>query len=165
MGKFIIIETTRRGAIAGAVLSTAYATLVIPLVGVWLVVSNLPHGKGLDALWGAMAWTVCAWPFAFVLGILPGVILGAMVGLVMGLIIAPLRCYLSPRRTAMIGFIMAVLLIVGAHLILGSGLIAASPYGGFARFLPYLFWLAGPSVLVILELTWVGFTARLYSNL
>ena len=145
------------GAASGGVLSVAYTAAVIPLAGLLLVFTNIPGGKVFDALIGAGVFAICAWPFAMALGILPGIILGVIGGMLIGLIVAPFRDNLSSRGAALIGLIVAAAIVVSGHLVLGRGLIDPNRVG-FVKYLPYLFWLAGPGLLILSGLTWVGWT-------
>jgi hypothetical protein len=147
-----------RGAAAGAVLAMAYTVLVIPLAGLSLVASNLPGGKGLDALIGAGAFAICAFPFALVLGVLPGVLLGAIGGLLIGAATAPFRGRLQRRAAAGIGLAVAGLMVFAAHLAIAPDLLDSARQG-LGRYVPYLFWVAGPSLLTFLGLGWAGWSA------
>jgi len=143
------------GAFAGGVLSVAYTTIVIPLVGMLIVFINIPAGKVFDALLGAGFFAICAWPFAIVMGILPGILIGAIGGFLTGSIVVPLRTRISSKGAAFIGLIVAIGAVIGGHILFFPGLIDInSP--GFHPYFPFLFWLACPSVLILTGLTWVG---------
>lgn len=149
------------GAISGGVLSFAYTGLVIPLVGILIVFTNIPNGKIVDGLIGAGAFGICAWPFAMIIGVFPGVILGVMVGMLIGLIVLPLRTRISSKGTAMIGFLVAMGIVLVAHRFLYPGLIVANGPDGIMKYLPYLFWIAGPSLFLVSGMTWVGWRISL----
>jgi hypothetical protein len=55
------------------------------------------------------------------------------------------------------GLVVALVLIAGAHLLLVPRILASQP-GTWDRVVYYLYWLAGPSVMVLLGLTWVGWS-------
>jgi len=144
------------GSITGGVLSFAYTAVVIPLAGILIVFTNIPSGKIFDALIGAGAFAICAWPFAMIMGVFPGIILGAMGGIIIGLIVLPLRTRISSMGTGLIGLLAAIGTVILAHRYLYPGLIDVSRPEGIMKYLPYLFWLAGPSLLLLLGMTWVG---------
>ncbi len=147
------------GAAASAVLASIYAAAAPLGISAYLIITNTGNGKIGEALLGAAALGICAGPFAFVLGILPGTLLGALCGLLIALLIAPWRRTLSPAGGALIGLLVASVLVTAANLTLGPGMIEQNqPAPG--RYLPYLLWIAGPSLLILLGLPWVGWTLR-----
>ncbi len=151
----LIARAALLGAIAGATLAGFYAALAPAAVGVLLAFTNSANGKAFDALIGAGVFTLCAGPFALVLGILPGTILGLVCGLVIGLLVAPFRGAVSNRGAALIGLLLAVVIVAAGNLLLGPDMIQPqSP--GFGRYFPYLFWIVGPSLLILLGLPLVG---------
>ena len=75
-GESILKRSVVLGSLSGGVLSFAYTAVVIPLVGMLLVLTNISNGKGFDALIGAGAFAICAWPFAIIMGVFPGVLMG-----------------------------------------------------------------------------------------
>lgn len=148
-----------RGALLGVVVSTALAgayAVVAPIgVSVWLVSTNSGNGRVFDALIGAGVLGICAGPFALVLGILPAMLLGAVSGLVVGLLAAPFHKTLTGGGGAVIGLLVALVVVIGGNLLLGPGMIEPNrPEPG--RYFPYLFWIAGPSLLVLVGLPIVG---------
>ena len=151
----IIIRGARLGAFAGVMLSAVYTAVAIPMVGVAIVLTNIPSGKVFEALLGAGAFAICAWPFAILVGILPGTLLGLLGGLVIGLLVAPLHNYISRRGAALIGFVFGGALVLSGHLFLSQGLIDPQQ-AGLMRFLPYVFWIGGPSLPLLTGSTWVG---------
>ena len=144
------------GARAGAALSIAYTATAIPMLGILLVVTNIPSGKVFDALIGAWMLPICAWPFAVLMGILPGSVLGAIGGLLIGLIVLPIRTRVTQGGAAIIGLIVAIGMVGSVHALMYPGIIGGIPSKGVFKYLPYLFWVAFPSVLVLTGLTWVG---------
>jgi hypothetical protein len=146
------------GALAGAGLSLAYTTVIIPLVGILLVLTNIPSGKVFEALIGAGLFGICAWPFAILMGVFPGIVMGAISGIFIGLIILPLQTRITNLGAAIIGLTVAIGLVIGAHSLLYPGLIDMTRPDGVFKYLPYLFWLGFPSVLVLAGLTWVGWS-------
>lgn len=151
----LILRGALLGAVAGAVLAGFYALLSPALAGIVLAITNSANGKLLDAMIGAGVFTICAGPFALVLGILPGTILGLFCGLVIALIIIPFRGALSHRGAALVGLLLAIGVVIAGNLLLGPGMIDPNR-PGFGRYFPYLFWIAGPSLLVLFGLPMVG---------
>lgn len=143
------------GALAGAVLAGFYAALAPLLVGGVLAFSNSANGKIFDAMIGAGVFSICMGPFALVLGILPGALLGLLSGLLIGVLVAPFRGALSNRAAALIGLLAALVLVVAGNLLLGPDMIDPVR-GAVGRYFPYFFWIAGPSLLVLLGLPLVG---------
>lgn len=151
----LILRGTLLGALAGTVLASIYAAAAPAGVAAWLVSTNSSSGRVFDALLGAGVLGVCAGPFALVLGILPGMLLGAASGLVIGLLAAPFHSTLSSWGGAVIGLLVAVVIVAGGNLLLGPGMIEPNrPEPD--RYFPYLFWIAGPSLLILLGLPIVG---------
>jgi hypothetical protein len=147
------------GAAAGATLASAYAALAPLFFGALLAFTNRANGRIVDALIGAAVFGICSGPFALVLGILPGALLGAVSGLLIGLLVAPWRHTLSRWGAALIGLLVALVIVVAGNLLLGPGMIEPHrPEPG--RYLPYLFWIAGPSLLLLIGLPWVGWALR-----
>lgn len=124
-----------------------------------LALTNSSNGRAFDALIGAGIFTICSGPFALLLGILPAVILGALSGLLIGLLAAPWRGRLSNGGAALIGLLVAIAIVIGGNLLLGPGMIEPNQ-AGFARYRPYLFWIAGPSVLILIGLPAVGWALQ-----
>lgn len=154
----LITRSLARGAIAGAGLAILYTLIAIPVVGLLLVISNIPIGKAFDAMIGAGVFAICAWPFAIMLGIIPGALLGAAGGLVIGVGLALLPGRATQRQAAWFGLAVAVILVAIAHLTYGPSLVDAK-FTGVRAYIPYLFWLLGPSLMLALGLTWVGWHA------
>ena len=143
------------GAGAGALLAGAYAAVAPAAFGILLALTNSGDGGPLDPLIGAAIFTICSGPFALVLGILPGMLLGAVGGLAVGLLVAPFRHALWDAGAALIGLLVAVLIVAGGNLLWGPAMIEPNR-PGLGRYLPYLFWIAGPSLLILGGLPWVG---------
>lgn len=78
-----------------------YALHASGLVGASLAFTDSANGKLFEAMIGVGVFTLCAGPFALMLGILPGTILGALGGLIIALLVAPFRRHLSHRAVAM----------------------------------------------------------------
>ena len=152
------------GALAGAVLSTAYVIVVIPLVGILLVVTNIPSGKVFDALIGAGTFAMCAWPCAVPMGILPGIVVGAIGGSVIGLILLPIRTRVTSVGAAIIGLLVATGTMVSAYALLYPGMVEETQSDGVFKYLPYFFWIGLPSVMMLAGLTWVGWKKILDAN-
>ena len=151
----LILRGVLLGAAAGAALAGFYSLLAPGLVGASLAFMNSDNGKLFEAMIGAGVFTICAGPFALVLGILPGTILGALSGLIIALLVAPFRRHLSHRAGALIGLLLAVGIVAAGNLLWGPGMIEPNrPEPG--RYLPYLFWFAGPSLLILAGLPVVG---------
>ncbi|RME77159.1 MAG: hypothetical protein D6784_04210, partial [Chloroflexi bacterium] len=144
------------GALAGAVLSSLYTAVIIPLFGILLVVTNIPGGRVFDALIGAGMFAICAWPAAVLAGILPGIIIGAAGGLLIGLMVLPVRASITSKGAASIGLLVGTIIIAGAHLLLYPGIIDETQPDGVFKYLPYLFWLALPGAAVLAGSAWVG---------
>ncbi len=145
-----------QGALAGGILSFTYTALVIPATGLVLIISNIPGGKAFDALLGAGFFAICAWPFGIIIGIIPGVLFGAVGGFLVGLISHPFINKLSRVSSTLIGFGFGLLLAGIAHYLIFPGLIDQNTSDQLLKYLPYLFWLAFPSLLSILGYSWVG---------
>jgi len=101
-------------------------------------------------------FAICAWPFAVLMGILPGIGIGAIGGLLIGLIVLPMRTRVTQRRAVIIGLMVAIGIVGSAHALLYPGIIGGTSQQRVFKYLPYLFWVAFPSVLVLVGLTWVG---------
>ena len=143
------------GAVVGVALAAVYATLAPVVVGATLAVTNSTNGRLFDALIGAAVLGICAGPFAIVLGILPAMVLGLLSGIVIALLVVPFRHRLSHRGAALIGLLVALVLVVAGNLLWGPGMIEPNrPEPG--RYLPYLFWFAGPSLLILVGLPVIG---------
>ena len=74
-------------------------------------------------------------------------------------LLALLRDRVSPAGAAWIGLLVAGVIVVAANLGLGPDMIEPQR-PGFGRYLPYLFWIVGPSLLVLGGLPWVGWALR-----
>lgn len=147
------------GAAAGGVLASIYAALAPLAFGALLALTNSASGRLGDALIGAAVFGICSGPFGFVMGILPGVLLGAGSGLLIALLVAPFRRTLPRWAAALIGLLVAVTIVVAGNLLLGPDMIEPHrPAPG--RYLPYVFWILGPSLLVLIGLPWVGWMLR-----
>ncbi|MBX7236185.1 MAG: hypothetical protein K1X65_17510 [Caldilineales bacterium] len=151
----LILRGALLGAVAGAVLAGFYALLSPALAGIVLAITNSANGKLLDAMIGAGVFTICSGPFALVLGILPGTILGLLCGLLIALLVAPFGGALSHRGAGLIGLLLAAVVVIAGNLLLGPGMIDPNR-PGFGRTFPYLFWIAGPSLLILFGLPVVG---------
>ncbi len=151
----LILRGTLLGALAGTVLASLYAAAAPAGVAAWLVSTNSSNGRIFDALIGAVVLGICVGPFALVLGILPGMLLGAVSGLIIGLLAAPFHRSLTSAGGVAIGLLVAVVIVAGGNLLLGPGMIEPNrPVPD--RYFPYLFWIAGPSLLVLVGLPIVG---------
>ncbi len=147
------------GAAAGGILASIYAALAPRAFGALLALTNSANGRAGDALIGAAVFGICSGPFGFVLGILPGVLLGAGSGLLIALLVAPFRRDLPRWAAALIGLLVAAAIAVAGNLLLGPDMIEPHrPAPG--RYLPYVFWIVGPSLLVLIGLPWVGWMLR-----
>ena len=109
----IVLRGALLGACTGAVLAGAYAAVAPLIFGALLAFTNGAMGGPLDPLIGAAVFSICAGPFGFVLGILPGTILGALAGLVIGIDLALLRDRVSPAGAAWIGLLVAGVIVAG----------------------------------------------------
>jgi hypothetical protein len=147
------------GAAAGGGLASIYAALAPIAFGALLALTNSTNGRATDALIGAGIFSICAGPFAFVLGVVPGTLLGAVSGLAIGLLVAPFRRGLPSWGAALIGVLVAIAIVIADNLALGPGMIEPHRTAP-GRYLPYLFWIAGPSLLVLIGLPWVGWTLQ-----
>lgn len=150
------LRSIATGSLSLSALAAAYTGLVIPMVGIGLLAANVANGKALDAALGGVAFAVLAWPFAIVLGIIPGAVIGACGGLAVGATLTAAGTRASPRTGAAIGLAVAVAIVTAAHLVAANGLLNTRPSEGPGRLVPYLFWFAGPSLLVVAGLTWTG---------
>lgn len=147
------------GAATGGVLASIYAAMAPLAFSALLALTNSANGRAGDALIGAAVFGICSGPFAFVLGILPGVLLGAASGLLIGLLVAPFRRTLPRWAAALIGLLVAAAIAVAGNLLLGPDMIEPHrPAPG--RYFPYVFWILGPSLLVLIGLPWVGWMLR-----
>ena len=155
----IVLRGALLGACAGAVLAGAYAAVAPLIFGALLAFTSGATGGPLDPLIGAAVFGICSGPFGFVLGILPGTLLGALAGLVIGFLLALLRDRVSPAGAAWIGLLVASVIVVVANLGMGPAMIEPQRLG-FGRYMPYIFWIAGPSLLVLAGLPWVGWALR-----
>jgi hypothetical protein len=155
----LILRGVLWGTLAGGGLASVYAALAPIGFGLLLALTNSANGRAADALIGATLFGVCSGPFAFVLGIVPGTLLGAASGLTISLLAAPFRRTLSNAAAALIGLGVAIASVGAGNLLLGPDMIEPNrPTPG--RYLPYLFWIAGPSVLVLIGLPWVGWALQ-----
>ena len=143
------------GALAFALLAAGYAAVAVPIFGGSLAYANRANGRLHEALIGAAVLSICSGPFAIVLGILPGMALGALSGLIVGLLAAPLRHTLTRPGAALIGLFVAIPIVVAGNLLLGPDMIQPA-LNGLARYWLYLFWVGGPTVLILLGLPAVG---------
>lgn len=151
----LILRGTLLGALAGTVLASIYAAAAPAGVAAWLISTSSSNGRIFDALLGAGVLGICAGPFALVLGILPGMLLGAVSGLVVGLLAAPFHRSLTGWGGALLGLLVAVMIVAGGNLLLGPGMV--EPHRPEPdRYFPYLFWIAGPSLLILVGLPIVG---------
>ena len=143
------------GALAFALLAAGYAAVAVPLFGASLAYVGRADGRLGEALIGAAILSACSGPFAVVLGILPGMALGAACGLAVGLLAAPFRHRLTRAGAALIGLLVAVPVVVVGNLQLGPDFITPA-LSGLARYRLYLFWVGGPSLLILAGLPAVG---------
>ena len=151
----LIWRGIRLGALAGGVLSVAYTTVVIPLVGVLLVGTNVSTGKAFDALLGAGMFAMAAWVCAIPLGVLPGILIGSIGGFLIAAIALPMKTKLSRRGAVIIGLFVGAIIVAAAHALLFPGLIQTQMSGVF-KYVPYFFWLLAPSALTLAGSAWVG---------
>lgn len=143
------------GALTGVVLASIYAALAVPALAFWLLLTNSNNGRLLDALVGVTLLSLCAGPFAFVLGIAPAALLGLVGGTLLGAIFIPLHDHINDMGRAAIGASLGLMVAAIALLTLNEGLIdPAKP--GFAGYYLFFFWLVGPSLLAIVGFAWVG---------
>ncbi|MBT3239489.1 MAG: hypothetical protein HON98_03180 [Chloroflexi bacterium] len=145
-----------QGSLAGGILATVYMALAIPAVGILLVISNIPAGKAFDALLGAGFFAICAFPFGIIIGVIPGILFGALGGFLIALISLPFLKNLSKFKTALIGFAFGIVFALIAHFVLSPGLIDQNQTDTIMKYLPYLFWIAFPSLFSTIGFTWVG---------
>jgi hypothetical protein len=148
-----------RGLLAGVFFSLAYIAFVIPFTGLLMVLTNVPAGRGFEAIIGAGILTACAWPFSFFLGVLPGALLGLVGGCVAGCLFAPWRNHLVPPMAAILAAGLTLLALLPIHLIFAPELLDANQ-AGFARYGTYLFWLVGPSLFAIPAAAWAGWSLQ-----
>ena len=147
------------GAAAGALLASLYGLLAPPAFAVLLALTNASADKLIEVALGAAIFAICSGPFALLLGVLPGTLLGALGGLLIGLVAAAWRGRLSDRSAALIGLLVAIAIVVVGNLLWGPGMIQPALFG-LARYRLYLFWIAGPSVLVLAGLPAVGWALQ-----
>jgi hypothetical protein len=134
-----------------------YTILTMLALGVSQVFGSNPPDRLFQASAGVLGAAVCVGPVAVMIGFVPGVSVGLMGGFLIGVALAILHPNLTPRRGAVAGLVVALVLIAGAHLLLVPRILASQP-GTWDRVVYYLYWLAGPSVMVLLGLTWVGWS-------
>lgn len=150
----LVLRGAFYGALAFAVLAAGYAAVAVPVFGGSLAYANRANGRLHEALIGAAVLSICSGPFAIVLGILPGMALGALCGLAVGLLAAPFRHRLRRGGAALLGLLVAIPVVVAGNLLLGPDYLA--PASGLASYRLYLFWVGGPSVLILAGLPAVG---------
>jgi len=151
----LILRGALYGALAFALLAAGYAAVAVPVFGGSLAYANRAGGRFHEALIGAAVLSVCSGPFAIVLGILPGMALGALSGLVVGLLVAPLRHTLTRPGAALIGLLVAIPIVIAGNLFMGPDMIQPA-LAGLSRYRLYLFWVGGPSMLILVGLPAVG---------
>lgn len=149
----LIGRSTLCGAVAGIVCALAYTVLTMLALAIWQIISNNPPVRLLEASLGVLGAAICVGPFALVIGFVPGVTVGLLGGFLIGLVLAALRPTLTPRRGAFVGLAVAPGLIALAHLLWVPAILNKDD-----RLAYYLFWLAGPGIMVLVGLTWVGWS-------
>jgi hypothetical protein len=148
-------HATGYGFLAGLFFSLAYIAFVIPFTGLMMVLTNVPVGRGFEAIIGAGILTACAWPFSFWLGVLPGAALGTLGGALFGGLLAPWRDRLTPRQAAVIAVALTLLVLLPIHGLFAPGLLDEHQVG-LARYGTYGFWLVGPSIFAVPAAAWAG---------
>lgn len=151
----LVLRGAFYGALTFAALAAGYAAVAVPIFGGSLAYANRANGHLHEALIGAAVLSICSGPFALVLGVLPGMALGAASGLAVGLLAAPYRHTLTRPGAALIGLLVAVPIVIAAHMIIGPDMIQPA-LAGLARYRLYLFWVGGPSLLILTGLPAVG---------
>jgi hypothetical protein len=150
----LIGRSTLRGAVAGIVSALAYTVLTMLALGVLQIISNNPPDRLFEASLGVLGAAICVGPFALMIGLVPGVTVGLLGGFLIGLVVAAVRPHLTQRRGAVVGLVVAAVLVILAHLLWVPAILDKDD-----RLAYYLFWLAGPSVMALMGLTWVGWSA------
>ncbi|MBK6433356.1 hypothetical protein [Candidatus Amarolinea dominans] len=143
------------GALTGVVLASIYAALAVPALAFWLLLTNSNNGRLLDALVGVTLLSLCAGPFAFVLGIARPRSWAWWAARCWARFSS--RCTITSTTWVVRPLASSLGLLVAAIalLTLNEGLIdPAKP--GFAGYYLFFFWLVGPSLLVIVGFAWVG---------
>jgi hypothetical protein len=143
------------GALTGAVMATAYTMIAIPVMALALVLTNGQGNLVLEALAGTVIFSLCAGPFAFVLGILPATFIGLLGGMLLGAFFIPLNDHLAGLGRAAIGASLGLVLAVIAHQTLSKGLVDATQQG-VAAYALVIFWIIGPGLLLVAGFAWVG---------
>jgi len=143
------------GALTGAVLASIYTMIAIPVMALGLVLTNGQGNLLLEALTGTLIFSVCAGPFAFVLGILPATFIGLLGGMLLGAFFIPLNDHLTGLGRAAIGASLGLVLAVIAQQTLSEGLVDSTQQG-VAAYSLLIFWIIGPGVLLIGGFAWVA---------
>jgi hypothetical protein len=143
------------GALTGAVLASVYTMIAIPFMALALVWTNGQGNLVLEALAGATFFSLCAGPFAFVLGILPATFIGLLGGMLLGAFFIPLNDHLTGLGRAAIGASLGLVLAVIAQQTLSEGLVDPTQQG-LAAYALLIFWIIGPGVLLIAGFAWVA---------
>ena len=150
----LIGRSTLRGAVAGIVCAFAYTILTMLALGIIQIISNNPVERLFEASLGALGAAVCVGPFALAIGLVPGAAVGLLGGFLIGVGLAAMRPRLTRRMGALMGLAVALGLIALIHLLWVPAILAKEDGPAF-----YLFWLAGPSIMALPGLTWVGWSA------
>lgn len=143
------------GALTGAVLASVYTMIAIPFMALALVWTNGQGNLVLEALAGTVVFSLCAGPFAFVLGILPATFIGLLGGMLLGAFFIPLNDHLTGLGRAAIGASLGLVLAVIAQQTLSEGLVDPTQ-PGLAAYALLIFWIIGPGLLLIAGFAWVG---------
>lgn len=143
------------GALTGAVMASVYTMVAIPFIALTLVWTNGQGNLVLEALAGTVVFSLCAGPFAFVLGILPATFIGLLGGMLLGAFFIPLNDHLTGLGRAAIGASLGLVLAVIAQQTLSEGLVDPTQ-PGLAAYALLIFWIIGPGLLLIAGFAWVG---------
>lgn len=139
----LLKSSTLTGAWVGLIASVIYILAVVPLLSLFIVISNTPGDRLGEAIMGALSLPLCTLPIGIVLGVIPGAIVGAGGGLVIGLSVLPFRSNLTLPVALSLGGMAGVLLVMLAHIPLnffGAGSFTQGQY---------LFWLGGPGLVTV----------------
>jgi hypothetical protein len=150
----LLVRGLKLGALTGMGLAIVYSILTLGGMSAAAALGSLSSWESLVALPAAAGVLFCGAPLALALGVLPGLLLGALGGSLTGLLLA----ILPPQRRA---WALLPGALVGFLIALAWGLFAAGGFlddyaAGRSSLLPLFFWVAGPGLLLIGGLAWVG---------